>query len=673
MANISPSLTLKEEDLSSYVQSYSASQAGFVGEFNWGPIDYPRLIANEGRLASVFGIPSKSNNASFYTAVGYLDYSDALVVVRSAGANAQNATDGKKQTITAQISNVEGTFVVGETFTTTDDKHATIIAVSSTELTYFDESDQLTDGTVISGSVSGATATITSAGHSYQTVTVSDITGTISATDTITGGTSSASATVVSIEGDEIIYQLTTENDFIEGESVITNHSASAKIGSLGGIIHYSIGGVKIKNQDVFDGLSSKNFIFAAKYASELGNSLLVSIATNANFSTWAYKSLFDAAPDANEIHVVVIDKDGVFSESYEGKVLESYAYLSLNEGSKNENGEDNYYKNVINNSSMYLYVGDNDIDINNLTIEFVGGANDTPSQADIINSYKVFKQPSVADTFYYFSGLYNAEVDNSIIQMVEENQKTVLFSSPVKSIMFAGDNGTKAEAIASWSNSITKSNRVFLDCNWRQVFDTYNNTYVWVPCASATCGISSRCDTDNDVWLSPMGYTRGIYLNTTKLAWEPEKEFRDVIYKASVNPIFTDGSEGVVLLGDRTHVIKPSYFRQLAVRKTIIIIEQSALGYLKYFLGENNNQQTRALATSQITKFLRDLGGRGAFRRAQVVCNDTNNTEQVIDEQRMRCLIRIQPQSSINYIELTVSVVNSVAQFTENIIPGTF
>ena len=126
-------------------------------------------------------------------------------------------------------------------------------------------------------------------------------------------------------------------------------------------------------------------------------------------------------------------------------------------------------------------------------------------------------------------------------------------------------------------------------------------------------------------------------------------------------------------MLGDRTHVIKPSYFRQLAVRKTIIIIEQSALGYLKYFLGENNNQQTRALATSQITKFLRDLGGRGAFRRAQVVCNDTNNTDQVIDEQRMRCLIRIQPQSSINYIELTVSVVNSVAQFTENIIPGTF
>lgn len=673
MANISPSLTLKEEDLSSYVQSYSASQAGFAGDFNWGPIDYPKLVANENRLISLFGKPNKLNNATFYTAIGYLDYSDALVLVRSAGEKAQNATDVKKQALTAQISNIEGEFQVGETFTTSDNKTATIISVSATEITYFDESEQLTADTTIVGNSSNASATLITVGTSYMRLSVSNISGIIEKGNTITGGTSNASATVVDIVDDYIIYQLTTENNFIENESIISSSSASATIISLDGIIHYVTGGVKIKNEDVFSNMTTKDFVFAAKYAGELGNSLKVSIATSSTFNTWEYKSLFDSAPSENEIHVVVIDVNGVFAESFAGKILESYSYLSLIDGSKNDNGEDNYYKNVINKSSSYLYVGDNEISVIDLDINFIGGLNDAPTQADIINSYKVFKQPSVADTFYYFSGLYNAEIDNSIIQMVEENQKTILFSSPIKSIMFAGDNQAKAEATAEWSNSVTKSNRVFLDCNWRQVFDTYNNVYVWVPCASATCGISSRCDTNNDVWNSPMGYTRGIYLNTTKLAWEPEKEFRDVIYKASVNPIFTDGSDGVVLLGDRTHVIKPSYFRQLAVRKTIIVIEQSTLSYLKYFLGENNNTQTRALATSQITKYLRDMGGRGAFRRAQVVCDSSNNTEQVIDEQRMRCLIRIQPQSSINYIELTVSVVNSVAQFTENIIPGTF
>lgn len=672
MANISPSLTLKEEDLSSYVQSYSASQAGFVGEFNWGPIDYPRLVANESRLLSIFGIPNKTNNASFYTAVGYLDYSDALILVRSAGANATNATNAVKHSLTAEISNVVGNFQVGETITTSDSKTAVITSVSATELTYFNESGQLTAETTITGGTSSATATLVTVGSSYKKMTVSTITGSINVNDTITGGTSSASGTIVEINGNEFIYQLTTSNDFIEGESVVTANSASAVIVSVDGIIHYITGGVKIKNEDIFNEMVTKDFIFAAKYAGSLGNNIKVSIATSSNFSSWPYKSAFDTAPDTNEIHLVVVDTAGVFYESYEGKVLESYSYLSLTEGSKNESGEDNYYKNVINNGSSYIYVGNNDLG-NDTEFVFVGGIDDKPMTTDIINSYKIFKLPIVNDTFYYISGLYTAEVDNSIIQMVESNQKTVLFSSPIKSIMFTGDNQTKADAIATWSNTITKSNKVFLDCNWRQVYDTYNNVYVWVPCASATCGISSRCDTENDVWMSPMGYTRGIYLNTTKLAWEPEKDYRDVIYKASVNPIFTDGSEGVVLLGDRTHVVKPSYFRQLAVRKTIIVIEQSALGYLKYFLGENNNAQTRALATAQISKFLRDLGGRGAFRRAQVICDSSNNTEQVIDEQRMRCLIRIQPQSSINYIELTVSVVNSVAQFTENIIPGTF
>ena len=131
---------------------------------------------------------------------------------------------------------------------------------------------------------------------------------------------------------------------------------------------------------------------------------------------------------------------------------------------------------------------------------------------------------------------------------------KTIVFTSPIKSAVMSGDDQAKSEAIIEWGNTITKSDKVFLDNNWRQVFDTYNNVYVWVPCCSATCGISSRCDTNYEVWLSPMGYTRGIYLNTTKLAWEPNKQYRDAIYKVSINPIFTDGSEGVVFMAEKIH-----------------------------------------------------------------------------------------------------------------------
>lgn len=668
----SPSVTLREEDLSSYVQSYSASQAGFAGDFSWGPVDYPYNVANENVLVKVFGKPTIANNAAFYTVKGYLDYSDNQIIVRSVGSKAKNATDINKVTIVAQISNLSGEFQVGEDFTTSDGKSATIMEVTPTTISYYNESSQLADSTTITGKTSGATATLVLAGKSYRSLSFDSLNGELATEDIITGGTSSAVGIIVEVKDDTIIYQLTSENDFISNESVVTDKSASLTVISLNGIYNYFTAGTLIKNIDMFEQMSEKDFVFAARYPGELGNSILVSVGTSTNFSNWKYSHLFDSAPDANEIHIVVVDTKGKFADSFEGNILKTYSYLSLNENSKNEFGEYNNYKYVINKDSSYIYAGDKPLS-DASDYQLASGADSAPETADIINSYKVFTQPNTSDVFYYYSGLYNAEVDNSIIAIAEDNMKTIVFTSPIKSAVMSGDDQAKSEAIIEWGNTITKSDRVFLDNNWRQVFDTYNNVYVWVPCCSATCGISSRCDTNYEVWLSPMGYTRGIYLNTTKLAWEPNKQYRDAIYKVSINPIFTDGSEGVVLLGDRTHVMKPSYFRQLAVRKTLIIIEQGTLGYLKYFLGENNNSQTRALATNNISKYLRDLGARGAFRRAQVVCDETNNTEQVIDEQKMRCLIRVQPQSSINYVELTVSVVNSIEQFTENIIPGTF
>lgn len=668
-----PNITLREEDQSTFVQTYSASQAGFAGEFNWGPADYFTLVTNEGDLATKFGVPTLENNETFYTVIGYLDYSDNLAIVRSVGEKAMNATDGKKQYITAQISNVEGQFQVGETFTTSDEKTATIINITETELTYWKESDQLADDTTITGDTSKATATITSAGKSYRIMSYTLTSGELAAEDTLTGGTSSATATIVALTDNTIIYQLTSENDFSSGESAVSNTGAAINITNVGGIYNYVIAGTLIKNNDVFENLASKDFIFAARYPGSLGNTIKVSVAKTSNFDTWTYKSLFDSAPDDGEIHVVVIDNEGKFYNSFANRVLETYSYLSLDVNGKDVNGQPNYYRTIINNNSSYIYAGDKDIDDLEMEMVLTGGVDSAPEEADIINSYKVFDTPVANDVFYYFTGLYTNAVDNSVISMAEGNMKTVLFTSPSRTSVMSGDNQTRCDNIVQYVNGITASNRVFVDGNWRQVLDTYNNSLVWVPCCSATCGLSSRCDTNYDVWVSPMGYTRGIYVNTTKLAWEPEKQYRDTLYKNSINPIFTDGSDGVVLLGDRMHVIKPSYLRQLAVRKTIIVIEQSAISVLKYFLGENNNEQTRSLARAKISSFLRTMGAQGAFRRAQVVLDSTNNTEQVIDEQKMLCLIKIQPQSSINYIELTLSVVNSAAQITENVIPGTF
>ena len=348
----SPSVTLREEDLSSYVQSYSASQAGFAGDFSWGPVDYPYNVANEDVLVRVFGKPTIANNAAFYTVKGYLDYSDNQVIVRSVGSKAKNATDKNDISVVAQISNLNGTFKIGETINTSDDKTAIVTEVTATTLSYYDESEQLSDNTTITGELSGATATIVSAGKSYKSITIKDLVGELNVNDTITGGSTSAAGTIVEINDNKIIYQLTTDNDFISNESVVTNQTATFTVSVLNGIYNHYSAGILIKNIDMFNQLAEKDFTFVARYPGELGNSILVSVGTSTNFSSWKYNQLFDNAPDANEIHLVVIDTKGKFANSYEGNILQTFAYLSLDKESKNEYGEYNNYKYVINNNS---------------------------------------------------------------------------------------------------------------------------------------------------------------------------------------------------------------------------------------------------------------------------------------------------------------------------------
>ena len=293
---------------------------------------------------------------------------------------------------------------------------------------------------------------------------------------------------------------------------------------------------------------------------------------------------------------------------------------------------------------------------------------------ADLIAGFNLYSDQEQETSLYVFGANYSATVVNSIIALIDKRQDVLgIFSPSSLSILQHSSINDTIDAVIAWGDSITMSNRVFLDSNWMYYYNSFDNEYVWIPMAGATAGINSRCDTNNNPWDSPMGFTRGTYANVAQLAWQPDKEARTAIYARSINPIYVSNQAGVVLMGDRTHVIKQSYFRQMAARTTLIIIERGAVAYLMFYLGENNNRQTRQLVTSNLSSWLRTLGAAGAFRLAQVICNESNNPQQIIDEQKMRVLIRLLMQSSINTIELQVAVVNNVATFTENVIQGIF
>lgn len=670
-------VTLKELDYSTSVQSQAVTGAGFAGGYTWGPIEQPFTITNLDNYAITFGKPVVSNKISYLTAASYLDYSDNLRVVRVVGEGTQNATSIKYDYAKFILSNVLGTIEVGAKFTNVAESEGTVVSFNevSGELTVKNCTGVFSVSEVLTFS-NNATATISSiSSNQYAKVTITDLSGEFVAEDSISNAGDTAAGVVVSVSDNIIIYKVTkgefSADDVITG----TTSEATATVVKKPEYFDNGEGGILIKNQSAFENMIVP-FKFAARYAGDLGNSIKVSFANSTSFANWEYKTLFDGAPEANEIHLVVIDKDGVFYNSYAGNILSTYSYLSLIEGTKDEQGQDVYYRKVINNQDGYIYVGSEDLtEIDYLEGIVLGqGKYVEPVDGEIISGYNLFSDQENETSLYVFGANYSVAVINSIIAMIDKRQDMMgIFSPSSLSLLQHSNINDTVDAIKAWGDSITMSNRVFLDSNWMYYYNRFDNEYVWIPMAGATAGINSRCDTVNNPWDSPMGFTRGIYSNVAQLAWQPDKEARIAIYSRSINPVYVSNQAGVVLMGDRTHVIKQSYFRQMAARKTLIIIERGAVAYLMYYLGENNNRQTRQLVTSNLESWLRGLGAAGAFRLAQVICNESNNTQQVIDEQKMRVLIRLLMQSSINTIELQVAVVNNVAVFTENVIQGIF
>ena len=669
-------VTLKELDYSTSVQSQAVTGAGFVGGYAWGPIEQPTTITNLDNYAITFGKPLKSNKVPYLTAASYLDYSDNLRVVRVAGDAAKNATNLNYDYTKLVLVDILGTIEVGAKFTYTNGEGQVVSFDNDTDtLTVKGCTGLLVEDSTITFS-NNATAKIESIlAPQYAKVAIKSATGEFAVGETISNAGTTASGTVVEVSETGILYKVIagefTNNDIITGAT----SEATAIVAHPSTYLDYGTGGILIKNMSAFENMSVP-YKFAARYAGEYGNSIKVSITDADNFANWEYASLFDGAPEAGEIHLVVVDNDGVFYNSFAGNILSRYSYLSLTEGAKDEQGQDIYYRKVVNNRDGYIYVGSVDLDEIDFKDAIIlgDGVDSLPEDNALIAGYNLFSDQENETSLYVFGADYSVTVVNAIIAMIDKRQDIMgIFSPSSLSLMQHANMSENVEAVKGWGDSVTMSNRIFLDSNWMYFYNTFDNEYVWIPMAGATAGVNSRCDTVNNPWDSPMGFTRGTYLNVVQLAWQPDKEARMAIYARSINPIYVSNQAGVVLMGDRTHVIKQSYFRQMAARKTIIIIERGAVQYLMFYLGENNNRQTRQLVTSNLSNWLRGLGSAGAFRLAQVVCNDSNNDQQVIDEQKMRVLIRLLMQSSINTIELQVAVVNNVATFTENVIQGVF
>jgi len=432
-----------------------------------------------------------------------------------------------------------------------------------------------------------------------------------------------------------------------------------------------------------------------AKYPGVVGNSIGISIcpADAAAFAAWPVNGSFNSAPDTSdaatavggsldELHVVVYDTTGSITGVVD-TVLETYAYVSQGSDAKGADGATNYWADVINAQSAWVRITGAQPDLSNsgdtlagttFDVTITGGAAlDTLSGGVSDNSlttgerllgYDMFADADTVEVSLLMHGNVATLVDsttisNALIAMAEARKDCVAFVSPPM------DANTKDKVVA-WRNTLTSSSYAFADSSALYVYDKYDDKYRWISASSSMAGLSANADEVADPWFSPAGFTRGNVRNVTKLAFNPDQAARDDMYKLGINPVVSFPGQGTVLWGDKTLQNKPSAFDRINVRRLFITLEKAVSAASKASLFEFNDEFTRAQFRNMVEPFLRDIKGRRGITDFKVVCDDTNNTGDIVDTNRFVADIYIKPARSINYITLNFIATRTGVQFSE-------
>jgi phage tail sheath protein FI len=262
-------------------------------------------------------------------------------------------------------------------------------------------------------------------------------------------------------------------------------------------------------------------------------------------------------------------------------------------------------------------------------------------------------------------TGQATATTINSVIALAEARKDCVVVFSPERADV-VNNAGGEATDVATFADTVTRSTYAIMDGNWKYQYDKYNDTYVYVPCNADVAGCIARVDLNSAPWFSPAGYANGRILNAVRLAWNPNEAERDALYKTAVNPIFSQPGRGVVLFGDKTFTTKKTSFSRINVRRLFITIQGAIGDTAGDLLFEQNDASTRAGFTDIVSAYLRTVQGNRGITDFRVICDDTNNPEDVVNANEFVADIYVRPIASINFIQLNFVSVRGSAAFAE-------
>ena len=693
---VSPGVQVKEVDLTNVVPAVATSIGAIAGAFEKGPVSEVTSISSEEELVKIFGKPKNTSNQfeTFYSAANFLQYSDALRVVR-AESGVLNATAGSTGLLIRNTEHylesfADGQGSVGEWAARTAGIHGNSLGVSI-----------CSDATDYEQTAVTTTSAEESAGQTTISVTDASVFG---VGDIVNFG-----------ESNNEEYEVTQVNDSGSSDTIV----------------------IKLKDDPNGAGLQNT-----------------ISSGTNIR-RRWRFYDLFDAAPGtssfatqngrgtSDELHIVVYDRQGLISGfdvdsngNRTNGVLETFANLSKNNTAKSPQGDSIYYPDVIYRQSEFVYWMDHNTggtnwgtDVDGTTggdllldgtdssstdagdkvlLDSTDGGSDSGDNIDLEDgtsgyaglgaptisnlsggtddyavtageleiAYDRFEDTESLDVNLIIGGKGGGAGDSQSTQdthvtmltaLVEKRKDCVAFVSPFRSATVGlSSSTTQTDNVINAFDQCPSSSYVVFDSGYKYMYDKYNDLFRFVPLNGDTAGLCANTDQVADSFFSPAGFNRGRIRGAIKLSYNPNKAERDRLYRARVNPVVNFAGQGVTLFGDKTALNKPSAFDRINVRRLFLLLEKAIATAAKFQLFEFNDEFTRAQFRNLVEPFLRDVQGRRGITDFSVVADATNNTGEVIDRNEFVADIFVKPSRSINFITLSFVATRTGVAFSE-------
>jgi hypothetical protein len=611
--SVSPSVNIREVDLTTSIPAITTPPAVIAGVFRWGPVNERVLISSEIELANVFGTPTDFNAETFFVAADFLSYSNALFVTRvvsddaaaAIGQNSANDEVFKSKYPGALGNSIEVAYVVtdssgdnSEFSTEVFENDSFDIEFNSSTLTLITENDinQI-------GVIAGDTLVIGTDDTGFQ------------------------SLEVISIDN---ISQESISNTEIEFTHEIT---------------------------------------FRQRFTQ--------ATTPNKVFRNWKNAGSVDGAPDQGNLHIVVIDTTGSFSgnagtilEKFEN--LSLTAGTKSPEGSnlfyKDVISERSRFIQIgedsIANAAAREY------------ISLSGGSNGLNESAvpfgKIAQGYELYREANDVDVAFILQGKARgldsneSSLANFLVSNIAETRRDcVVFISPRRgAVVDVATEQQKLNNVIAFRDGLQNSSYWFMDSGYKLRYDKYNDVFRSIPLNGDIAGLASLVEP----FESPAGFRKGRVRNVIKLAFNPNKTQRDQLYGKDVNPVITQAGQGTILFGDKTGLgtATGSAFTRINVRRLFITVQKAIATVSAQLLFEFNDEFTQNQFRQIVDPFLRDIQGRRGIIDFRVVSDATVNTPQVVDANTFRANIFIKPARSINFIELTFVATRTGVEFDE-------